>query len=283
VRREIGFMAAVPTITLNNGVELPQLGFGVFQVPPDEVVEPVARALTAGYRLIDTAAAYRNEAGVGKAIANSGLPRSEVFVTTKLWNTDQGYDETLAAFDRSLAALGLETVDLYLIHWPVPTRDRFVATWRALEKIYADGRARAIGVSNFRPVDLERLAGETDVVPAVNQIELHPGFDQAELRAYHRAHGIVTESWSPLRQGYGVLDDPAVVAIASAHGKSPAQVVLRWHIQLGNQVIPKSVTPARIVANFELFDFALSDDEMAAVSGVSGGRIGPDPATFERP
>jgi 2,5-diketo-D-gluconate reductase A len=276
-------MAAVPSLRLHNGVELPQLGFGVFQIPPDEVVEPVARALQAGYRLIDTAAAYRNEAGVGKAIAASGLPRSDVFVTTKLWNDDQGYDETLAAFDRSLSALGLEVIDLYLIHWPVPARDRFVSTWRAFEKIYAEGRARAIGVSNFRIVDLQRLAAETDIVPTVNQIELHPGFDQAELRAYHDEHGIVTEAWSPLRQGYRVLDDPAVRAIASAKARTPAQVVLRWHIQLGNLVIPKSVTPARIVANLELFDFALSEAEMGAVSGLSGGRIGPDPATFERP
>jgi 2,5-diketo-D-gluconate reductase A len=282
-RREIGFMAAVPTITLNNGVELPQLGFGVFQIPPDEVVDPVLCALDAGYRLIDTAAAYRNEAGVGKAIASSGLSRHEVLVTTKLWNVDQGYDETLAAFDRSLSALGMETIDLYLIHWPVPARDRYVATWRALEKISSEGRVRAIGVSNFRIVDLERLADETDVVPAVNQIELHPGFDQAELRAYHAEHGIVTEAWSPLRQGYGLLDDPAVLDIASILGRSPAQVVLRWHIQLGNMVIPKSVTPDRIRSNFELFDFELSDAQMTAISGLSGGGIGPDPATFEHP
>jgi 2,5-diketo-D-gluconate reductase A len=276
-------MAAVPTITLNNGVELPQLGFGVFQIPPKEVEEPVEHALAAGYRLIDTAAAYRNEKGVGKAIASSGLSRHEVLVTTKLWNADQGYDETLAAFDRSLSALGLETLDLYLIHWPVPARDRYVDTWRAFEKIYADGRARAIGVSNFRIVDLERLAAETGVVPAVNQVELHPGFDQAELRAYHDAHGIVTEAWSPLRQGYRVLDDPAVLGVASAHAKSPAQVVLRWHIQLGNLVIPKSVTPERIRQNFDIFDFTLGEDEMAAISGISGGGIGPDPGTFESP
>jgi 2,5-diketo-D-gluconate reductase A len=273
----------VPTITLNNGVALPQLGFGVFQIPPSEVVDPVARALEAGYRLIDTAAAYRNEEGVGKAIASSGLSRQEVMVTTKVWNTDQGYDETLAAFDRSLAALGLDMIDLYLIHWPVPARDRYVATWRALEKIYADGRARAIGVSNFRLVDLERLADETDMVPAVNQIELHPGFDQAELRAYHQAHGIITEAWSPLRQGFGLLDDLAVLALASTHAKSAAQVVLRWHIQLGNLVIPKSVTPERIRENFDLFDFALTDEEMAVISGLSGSRIGPEPDTFEFP
>jgi 2,5-diketo-D-gluconate reductase A len=276
-------MAAVPTITLNNGVELPQLGFGVFQIPPDEVVDPVVCALEAGYRLIDTAAAYRNEQGVGKAIASSGLSRQEVLVTTKLWNADQGYDETLAAFDRSLAALGMDTIDLYLIHWPVPARDRYVATWRALEKIYGEGRVRAIGVSNFRIVDLERLSEETDVVPAVNQIELHPGFDQAELRAYHAAHGIVTEAWSPLRQGYRVLDNPGVLDIATTHGRSPAQVVLRWHIQLGNLVIPKSVTPDRIRSNIELFDFTLSPEQMTVISGVSGGRIGPSPDTFEFP
>jgi 2,5-diketo-D-gluconate reductase A len=276
-------MAAVPTITLNNGVELPQLGFGVFQIPPSEVVAPVASALEAGYRLIDTAAAYRNEEGVGQAIRSSGLSRHDVLVTTKLWNADQGYDETLAAFDRSLALLGLDVIDLYLIHWPVPARDRYVATWRAFEKIYADGRARAIGVSNFRLVDLERLADETDIVPAVNQIELHPGFDQGELRAYHDAHGIITEAWSPLRQGYGVLDHPAVLAIASAHATSAAQVVLRWHIQLGNLVIPKSVTPERIRQNIDIFDFALDDEEMAIVSGLPGGRIGPHPDTFESP
>jgi diketogulonate reductase-like aldo/keto reductase len=276
-------MAVVPILTLHNGVELPQLGFGVFQVPPEEVVEPVASALAAGYRLIDTAAAYGNEQGVGRAIASSGLPRDEVFVTTKVWNLDQGYDETLAAFDRSLSALGMEVIDLYLIHWPVPQRDRYVATWRALERIYAEGRARAIGVSNFRVVDLERLAGETDVVPAVNQIELHPGFDQAELRAYHAGHGIVTEAWSPLRQGLGLLDNPVVLTIASAHGTSAAQTILRWHIQLGNVVIPKSVTPERIRANFDIFDFALSPGEMAAIGALPGGRIGPHPDIFETP
>ena len=276
-------MAAVPTLTLNNGVELPQLGFGVFQVPPDEVVEPVLSALASGYRLIDTAAAYGNEEGVGRAIGSSGLSRHDVFVTTKLWNLHQGYDETLAAFDRSLSALGTDEVDLYLIHWPVPQRDRYVATWRALERIYAEGRARAIGVSNFRVVDLERLAGETDVVPAVNQIELHPGFDQAELRAYHAGHGIVTEAWSPLRQGLGLLDNPVVLTIASAHGTSAAQTILRWHIQLGNVVIPKSVTPERIRANFDIFDFALSPGEMAAIGALPGGRIGPHPDIFETP
>jgi 2,5-diketo-D-gluconate reductase A len=276
-------MAVVPILALNNGVELPQLGFGVFQVPPEEVVEPVASALATGYRLFDTAAGYGNEEGVGRAIVSSGLSRDEVFVTTKLWNLDQGYNETLAAFDRSLTALGMDVIDLYLIHWPVPQRDRYVATWRALEKIYAEGRARAIGVSNFRVVDLERLADETDVVPAVNQIELHPGFDQAELRAYHAGHGIVTEAWSPLRQGFGLLDNQVVLTIASAHGTSAAQVVLRWHIQLGNMVIPKSVTPERIRANFAIFDFELSPEEMAAISGLPGGRIGPHPDTFETP
>src|ERR1700722_6503507 len=246
-------MAAVPRLTLNNGIELPQLGFGVFQIRPDQVVEPVLNALASGYRLIDTAAGYGNEKGVGRAIASSGLSRQDVFVTTKLWNTDQGYDQALSAFDRSLSALGMDMVDLYLIHWPVPLRDRYVATWRALERIHREGRARAIGVSNFRVVDLERLAAETDVVPAVNQIELHPGFDQAELRAYHAAHGIITEAWSPLRQGYRLLDDPVVLGVASRHAKSPAQVVLRWHIQLGHLVIPKSVTPERIRENIDIF------------------------------
>jgi 2,5-diketo-D-gluconate reductase A len=276
-------MSAIPNVALNNGVEFPQLGFGVFQIPPDQVEEPVLSALEAGYRLIDTAAAYRNEEGVGKAVAASGLPRDAVVVTTKVWNLDQGYDETLAAFDRSLAALKMDMIDLYLIHWPVPRRDRFVETWRALERIYSEGTIRAIGVSNFRVADLERLRGETDIVPAVNQIELHPGFDQAELRSYHAAHAIVTEAWSPLRQGSGLLDNETVRAVASAHGKSPAQVVLRWHIQLGNVVIPKSVTPARIEANIDIFDFELHTSEMAALADLPGGRIGPHPDTFEVP
>jgi len=273
-------MPEVPTIALPDEVEIPQLGFGVFQVPPEETEAAVAGALAVGYRHIDTAAAYRNERGVGAAIAASGLPREEVFVTTKLWNSQQGHDSALEAIEKSLGRLGLEYVDLYLIHWPVPEQDRYVETWQAFEEIRAQGKARAVGVSNFRVEDLERLAEETATTPAVNQIELHPRFQQRELRAYHAEHGIATEAWSPLAQG-AVLEEEAIVAIAEAHGKTAAQVVLRWHLQLDNVVIPKSVTPERIRANFDLFDFELSGEEMAAVEELDrGGRIGPDPATF---
>ena len=273
-------MPEVPTIALPDEVEIPQLGFGVFQGPPEETEAAVAGALAVGYRHIDTAAAYRNERGVGAAIAASGLPREEVFVTTKLWNSQQGHDAALEAIDKSLGRLGMDHVDLYLIHWPVPEQDRYVETWQAFEEIRAQGKARAVGVSNFRVEDLERLAEETATTPAVNQIELHPRFQQRELRAYHAEHGIATEAWSPLAQG-AVLEEEAIVAIAEAHGKTAAQVVLRWHLQLDNVVIPKSVTPERIRANFDLFDFELSGEEMAAVEELDrGGRIGPDPATF---
>jgi 2,5-diketo-D-gluconate reductase A len=275
-------MAQVPSIRLNNGVEIPQLGFGVFQVPPDEVIEPVTTAIRAGYRLLDTAAAYQNEEGVGKAIADAGVPREELFITTKLWNADQGYDNALRAFDASLQKLGIDQVDLYLIHWPLPKRDRYVETWKALEKIYADGRARAIGVSNFTERHLNRLLDETDVVPAVNQVELHPRLPQEELRAFHARHGIATEAWSPIGQGKGLLDDPVIGAIAERVGKSPAQVVLRWHVQLGNLVIPKSVTPSRIRENIDVFDFELSAADLGALTALgSGDRVGPDPEEFD--
>src|SRR5271165_6015252 len=270
----------VPTRPLNNGVEIPQLGFGVFQIPPAAVAEAVGTALLAGYRLVDTAAAYGNEEGVGAAIATSGLTRDELFVTTKLWNTDHGADRARAAFEESRRRLGLDVVELYLIHWPVPRRDRFVETWRALEEILGRGAVRAIGVSNFRVPDLERLLEETEVVPAVNQIELHPGFPQDELRAFHAEHGIVTEAWSPLGQGGGLLEAPALLEIARAHGRTPAQVVIRWHVQLGNVVIPKSVTPERIRSNLDVFDFALDDAEMAALVALPGRRIGPHPDSF---
>jgi diketogulonate reductase-like aldo/keto reductase len=271
---------AVPTVTLNNGVEIPQLGFGVFQVPDNETTAAVSSALEAGYRSIDTAAIYGNETGVGRALAESGLPREELFVTTKLWNSDQGYDAALRAFDASLARLGLDHVDLYLIHWPTPARDLYLDTWRALERLAEEGRIRAAGVSNFQPAHLQRLIDESSLVPAVNQIELHPGLQQAELRAFHAKHGIATEAWSPLAQG-AVLSDPAITEIAARTGKSPAQVVLRWHLQLGNIVIPKSVTPARIRQNLDVFDFELTDDEMAAVSETDRGlRIGPNPDEF---
>ncbi|MGI8751027.1 MAG: aldo/keto reductase [Acidimicrobiales bacterium] len=275
-------MAITPTITLNDGTSIPQLGFGVFQVPPDEVVASVAAAIEAGYRLIDTAAAYGNEEGVGKAIANSGVPRDELYITTKLWNADHGYDKTLAAFDASLAKLGLDAVDLYLIHWPLPKRDDYVETWKALEKILADGRTRSIGVSNFNVDHLERLAAETDVTPVVDQVELHPRLVQADLRAYGVKHGIVTEAWSPIGRGQGLLDDDVVVEMAKAHDRSPAQVVLRWHIQLGNVVIPKSVNPDRIRENIDIFDFELTAAEMDRLTDLGPeDRIGPDPADFD--
>lgn len=267
-------------MTLNNGVQIPQLGFGVFQVPPEEAERVVSVALEAGYRSIDTAAAYRNEEGVGRAIAASGLPRGEIFVTTKVWNSDHGYGEALRAFDRSARRLGLDTVDLYLIHWPVPIVDRYAETWRALEKLAADGRVRAIGVSNFKPEHLRRLLAETGTVPAVNQVELHPHLPQTELRALHAEHGIATEAWSPLAQGQ-VLPDPTVTRLAERHGVTPAQVVLRWHLQLGNIVIPKSATPERIRENFDVFGFELSANDLAAIAELeTGQRIGPDPAEF---
>jgi 2,5-diketo-D-gluconate reductase A len=272
-------VSKVPTVTLNNGIKMPQLGYGVWQVPDDEAVSAVGAALEAGYRSIDTAAVYGNEEGTGKAIAGSGIPRDELFVTTKLGNGDQGYDSALRAFDTSLEKLGLDHVDLYLIHWPMPARDRYVDSYKAFEKILADGRARAIGVSNFLPEHLERLTGETSVVPAVNQIELHPQLQQAESRAAHAAHGIVTEAWSPLGQGKGLLDIPTVVAIARKHGRTPAQVVLRWHLQLGHVVIPKSATPSRIVENIDVFGFELDDDDLAAFSALDEGRrLGGNPA-----
>jgi 2,5-diketo-D-gluconate reductase A len=268
---------AVPDVTLNNGVRMPQLGFGVFQVGNDEARAAVATALECGYRSIDTAALYGNEHGVGVAVSASGIPRGELFVTTKLWNADQGAGRVLPAFERSIDKLGLDYVDLYLIHWPVPSRDRFVETWEAFQGLYAEGRMRAIGVSNFTPPQLTRLLEETAVVPAVNQVELHPGFQQPELRAFHRAHGIATEAWSPLGQG-AALTHPVITRLAERHEKTPAQVVLRWHLDLGNVVIPKSVTPGRIRENFSVFDFALTAEDARQIAGLeSGHRIGPDP------
>ncbi|WP_308112783.1 aldo/keto reductase [Streptomyces sp. DH12] len=275
-------MSKVPSLILNNGVAMPQLGFGVWQVPDDEAASAVGTALEAGYRSVDTAAVYENERGTGQAIASSGIPREELFVTTKLWNSEQGHDSTLRAFDASLERLGLDYVDLYLIHWPVPALDAYVDTYKAFEKILADGRARAIGVSNFLPEHLERLIDATSVVPAVNQIELHPQLAQAESRAFHARHEIATEAWSPLGQGRGLLEVPAVAAVARKHGRSPAQVVLRWHLQLGNVVIPKSVTPSRIRENIDVFDFELDSEDMAAFAALDEGkRLGPDPAEFD--
>ncbi|MEU5221591.1 aldo/keto reductase [Streptomyces toyocaensis] len=260
---------------------MPQLGFGVWQVPDAEAETAVATALEAGYRSIDTAAVYGNEEGTGRAVARSGVPREDLFVTTKLWNSDQGYDSTLRAFDTSLSKLGLDYVDLYLIHWPAPARDTYVDTYKAFEKLHADGRVRAIGVSNFLPEHLERLIGETSVVPAVNQIELHPHLQQHAAREYHAEQGIATEAWSPLGSGKGILEIPAIVAIARKHGRTPAQVVLRWHLQLGNVVIPKSVTPSRIQENIDVFGFSLDAEDLAAISALNEDRrIGPDPAEF---
>ncbi|MGW1108305.1 aldo/keto reductase [Streptomyces sp. NPDC002540] len=274
-------MSKVPSITLNNGVEMPQLGYGVWQVPDDEAARTVATAIEAGYRSIDTAAIYENEQGTGRAVAASGVAREELFVTTKLWNSEQGYDSTLRAFDASLDRLGLDYVDLYLIHWPVPAKDAYIDTYKAFEKIYSDGRAKAIGVSNFLPEHLERLLGETSVVPVINQIELHPQLQQAESRALHAKHGIATEAWSPLGQGKGLLEVPTVVAIARKHGRTPAQVVLRWHIQTGNVVIPKSVTPSRIEENLDVFGFELDADDLAAFAALDEGkRLGPNPGEF---
>ncbi|MFE7569845.1 aldo/keto reductase [Streptomyces sp. NPDC057539] len=272
-------MSKVPTLTLNNGIEMPRLGFGVWRVPDDEATRAVGTALEAGYRSIDTAALYRNEEGTGRAIAASGIAREELFVTTKLLNGEQGYDSTLRAFDTSLAKLGLEYVDLYLIHWPLPARDTYVDSYKAFERILGEGRAKAIGVSNFLPEHLERLLGETSVVPAVNQIELHPQLQQAASRAFHAKHSIATEAWSPLGQGKGLLDVPTVVAIARKHDRTPAQAVLRWHLQLGNVVIPKSVTPSRIQENIDVFGFELDADDLAAFAALDEGRrLGPDPA-----
>ncbi|MFJ6573482.1 aldo/keto reductase [Streptomyces sp. NPDC091292] len=260
---------------------MPQLGFGVWQVPDDEAEKAVATALDAGYRSIDTAAIYGNEEGTGRAIAASGIARDDLFVTTKLWNADQGYDATLRGFDTSLEKLGLDRVDLYLIHWPTPARDKYIDTYKAFEKILADGRARAIGVSNFEPEHLERLIDATSVIPAVDQIELHPQLQQREAREYHAEQGITTEAWSPLGSGKGLLEVPAIIAIAQKHGRSPAQIVLRWHIQLGNVVIPKSVTPARIRENIDVYSFELDTEDMAAISALNENRrLGLDPRTF---
>ncbi|RCV50692.1 aldo/keto reductase [Marinitenerispora sediminis] len=273
-------MTTVPDVTLNNGVRIPQLGFGVWQVDNSEVVEPVRLAIEAGYRSIDTAAVYGNEQGVGEAIRQSGVARDDLFVTSKLWNSDQGYDSTLRAFDATLERLGLEQLDLYLIHWPLPARDTYIDTWKAFERLYADGRVRAIGLSNFQIPHLRRVLDEGSVVPAINQIELHPNLVQAELRAFHAEHGIATEAWSPLGQGH-LLTDPAIGEIAESYGKTAAQVILRWHLQLGNVVIPKSVTPERIRSNFDVFDFELSAADVEALSALDAGkRFGPDPDVF---
>ncbi|MEV6428025.1 aldo/keto reductase [Nocardia sp. NPDC051463] len=271
---------AIPSIVLNDGNIIPQLGFGVFQVPPDDVFPVVTAALEAGYRSIDTAAIYGNEEGTGRAIRESGLPRDEVYLTTKLWNSEQGYDSTLRAFDASMRRLGLEYLDLFLIHWPVAQADRYIDTFRAFQALKSQGRIRSIGVSNFTLPDLERLIGETGEIPVVNQIELHPRLAQRELRTFHDNNAIATEAWSPLGQGT-LLDDHTIVAIANEVGRTPAQVIIRWHLQLGIIVIPKSVTPARIAANLDVFGFELTPEQMDAINALdTGARIGPDPAMF---
>jgi 2,5-diketo-D-gluconate reductase A len=273
----------VPNVRLSDGVEIPQLGFGVFQVPPDETQRAVEDALAAGYRHLDTAAAYRNERGVAAGIAASAVPRREIFVTTKLWNSEQGFDSTLAAFEKSIENLDTGHVDLYLIHWPVPARDLYLDTWRAFERIKEEGGARSIGVSNFRVEDLDRMSLEAGQMPTINQVELHPLLQQTELRAWHAEHGIATEAWSPLAQGE-VLGDDTLATIAAHHERTVAQVILRWHLQLGNVVIPKSVTPARVRENFDLFDFELTEDDLAAIARLDAGhRTGPDPSTFATP
>jgi len=272
--------SVVPSIVLNDGNVIPQLGFGVFQVPPETTFDVVSAALKAGYRGLDTAAIYGNEEGVGRAIHASGLPRDEVHVTTKLWNSDQGYDSTLRAFDAGLARLGLEYVDLYLIHWPVARAGRFVDTFRAFQELQRQGRVRSIGVSNFTIENLRTLISETGTIPAVNQIELHPALAQRELRAFHADNAIATEAWAPLGQGT-MLDHPTIVAIAERVHRTPAQVIIRWHLQSGIIVIPKSVTPSRIESNFDVFGFELDDEQMAAIDALDRGhRIGGDPETF---
>jgi 2,5-diketo-D-gluconate reductase A len=280
VREDVG--VTIPSLTLNNGVEIPQLGFGTYKVAPEHTCDLVLQAFQAGYRHVDTAQMYRNEREVGQAVAESGLPRAEVFITSKLNNAFHAHDDALAAFDRTLEELGSEYVDLFLIHWPLPALGRYTEAWGALEEILASGRARAIGVSNFQPGHLERVLAEGTVVPAVNQVELHPYLRQDEVRAFDAAHGIVTEAWSPLGRG-AVLGDPVIREVAAHYGVTPAQAVLRWHIQRGDVVFPKSATPARIVENADVFGFALTDGDMALIDGLNRDeRMGSDPDTENR-
>jgi 2,5-diketo-D-gluconate reductase A len=280
-------VTSVPSITLNDGHEIPQLGFGVFQVPPDDTARATGEALEIGYRHIDTAEMYRNERGVGEAIRASGLERADVYVTSKLSNAAHRPDDARRWFDGTMRELGFDYVDLFLIHWPMPKLEgaAYEETWHVLEEFQRDGRARSIGVSNFEIDHLQRLAATSEVVPAVNQIELHPAFQNAEVRAYGESHGIATQAWSPLAQGR-VLDDPAITSIAGTLGRSPAQVVLRWHIERGTIVFPKSVSPARMRENFELFDFELGPDDIARIDALDtgeAGRDGPHPDTVNRP
>ena len=267
-------------IALNDGARIPQVGLGVWQTPNDEAAPAVKSALSAGYRHVDTAAVYENEEGVGEGIRQSGIDRSKIFLTTKLWNTEQGYDQTLKAFDASLKRLATDYVDLYLIHWPSAHRGLFVDTWKAFVKLKEEGRVKSIGVSNFYPEHIEKIIAETGVTPVINQIELHPDFQQREARAFHEKHGIATQSWSPLGQGK-LLAHPAIADIAAKLGRTPAQVIIRWHIDNGLVVIPKSVTPSRISENFKVFDFKLTAEDLDTLNGLddAGARMGPDPKT----
>jgi 2,5-diketo-D-gluconate reductase A len=267
----------LPTLALNDGHSIPQVGLGVYKVSENSVADVVTTAIGAGYRHIDTATLYANEQGVGEGIRRSGIDRDELFVTTKVWNSDHGFDSTMRAFEHSMDLLGLDLLDLYLIHWPAPTQDRYVETWRALERLQTEGRVKSIGVSNFHPHHLDRLFAETGIVPAVNQIELHPWLPQREARAFHALNGIVTEAWSPLARGR-VLGNPTLDLIAEKHGVTAAQVVIRWHLQLGNVVIPKSVTPSRIAQNIDVFGFELDAADLAGIATLnSGERTGRDP------
>lgn len=268
-------------VTLNNGLKMPQLGFGVWQVPDDQAAVAVAKALEVGYRSIDTAMIYENEKGVGKAIHESSVPREELFITTKVWNTDQGYDNTILAYENSLERLGLDYVDLYLIHWPTPQFDQYVDTYKALEKLYKDGRVKAIGVCNFNIDHIERILNECEVKPVLNQIECHPYLSQREMKTFCQSHDIFVEAWSPLDQGGDALQDPVIKKIAETHGKSPAQTILRWHLQNSTIVIPKSVTPSRIEENFQVFDFELSAKEIEEINNLNRNRRkGPEPNDF---
>jgi diketogulonate reductase-like aldo/keto reductase len=274
-------MPIVPTIRLNDGRPMPQLGFGVWQVPNHEAKSIVTEAISAGYRSIDTAAVYGNEEGVGEAVRASPVAREELFITTKVWNDRHGYDAALSAFDESLARLKLDFVDLYLIHWPLPRGEAYLDTWRALIRLRDEGRAKSIGVSNFKVPHLRRLMDESGVAPVLNQIELHPRFQQKELRAFHAEHGIATESWSPLGKG-ALMADETLARIGRKYGKTPAQVILRWHLDNGLIAIPKSATPSRIRENIDVFDFTLAADDMSALAGFDdkSGRIGPNPDSF---